>query len=72
MSRWLVRKATQTIGGGKGSRTTRRDFLGKTALVGTALAAAPLDYILKPMTAYAAITGCPPGSLCSSDGYHEL
>jgi len=40
------------------TRTSRRGFLNKSALVGTALAAAPSAYILRPGTAYAAVCRC--------------
>ncbi|MDQ1396590.1 MAG: hypothetical protein QOG64_1849 [Acidimicrobiaceae bacterium] len=69
MSQWLVERATGWLGG---SRTTRRDFLTKTAMVGSALSVAPLRLLLRPVTAYAAIAGCPDGSRCVSDGYAEL
>ena len=54
----------------------RRSFLTRTALVGTALAVAPTDFVLRPGTAYAAIcncsgTACGCGSLCC-DGYTEF
>jgi hypothetical protein len=54
----------------------RRSFLTRTALVGTALAVAPTDFVLRPGTAYAAIcncsgTACDCGSLCC-DGYTEF
>jgi hypothetical protein len=48
------------------ARTTRRGFLARTAVVGSALAVAPGAYVLKPGTAYANI--CGPDSACSS-GY---
>ena len=76
MSQALVRRASNLLDRerdkDRGSRTTRRDFLGKTALVGSALTVAPLRFVLRPVSAYGAITDCPPGSLCSSDGYCEL
>jgi len=40
------------------SRTSRRGFLSRSALVSTALAVEPLDYLVKPLTAYQAICGC--------------
>lgn len=37
--------------------TSRRSFLAKTAVVGSALAVNPFDYVLKPGTAYGAVCG---------------
>ncbi len=57
-------------------RSSRRGFLRKTAMVGTAMAVAPVDYALRPGTAYAAICQCS-GSSCDCgaqccDGYTEF
>jgi hypothetical protein len=57
-------------------RVDRRGFLGKTAVVGSAVVAAPLDFGLKPQSAYAAVCSCNGsrcacGSLCC-DGYTEF
>lgn len=57
-------------------RLDRRGFLGKAAVVGSAVVAAPLEFGLKPTSAYAAIcqcngSNCPCGSLCC-DGYTEF
>jgi hypothetical protein len=57
-------------------RLGRRSFLTKSAIVGSALAAAPAKYILEPGTAYAAVCSCA-GSRCDCgaaccDGYTEL
>jgi hypothetical protein len=54
----------------------RRGFLRKSALVGTALAAAPTAYVLRPGSAYAAVCSCS-GSSCACgsrccDGYTEF
>jgi hypothetical protein len=54
----------------------RRGFLRRSALVGTALAAAPTAYALRPGSAYAAICSCS-GSSCDCgsrccDGYTEF
>ncbi len=50
--------------------TTRRGFLRRAAIVGSALATAPVTYALRPGTAYSRIvvgcSDCPPGSLCCS------
>ena len=55
---------------------TRRSFLQKTALVGSAIAVVPKDYLLRPGSAYAALCACGGqncacGSLCC-DGYTEF
>jgi hypothetical protein len=54
----------------------RRNFLGRTALAATAVAVAPLRFLLEPITAQAAICGCA-GSSCDCaqrccDGYTEF
>jgi len=56
--------------------TGRRSFLARTAVVGSALATAPLDWALRPISAYAAVcscggSGCACGSPCC-DGYTEF
>ncbi len=48
------------------ARTSRRGFLAKVALVGSALVAAPATYVLRPGSAYAALCG-PDADF--SDGY---
>ena len=58
------------------TRTSRRGFITKTALAGSALATVPTAYVLKPGTAYAAICrcnnqDCECGSTCC-DGYTEF
>jgi len=59
-----------------GSRTSRRGFIGRTAVVGSAIAVNPVQYILRPGTAYAAVCGCAGQSCqCGSpccDGYTEF
>ncbi len=50
----LVHKASAVLSGGKSSR---RSFLTRTAVVGSALAAGPIDFIMKPGTAYAYLCG---------------
>jgi hypothetical protein len=55
---------------------TRRSFLQKTALVGSALAVVPTEYLLRPGSAYAALCSCGGqdcacGSLCC-DGFTEF
>jgi hypothetical protein len=65
MSQRLVDRASSYLE----SRSSRRSFLMRTAVVGSALAAAPLQYLLKPGTAYAAV--CGDGASCSQrlDGF---
>ncbi len=58
------------------NRLDRRGFLGKSAVIGSAVVAAPLDFALRPGTAYAAVcncngSSCQCGSLCC-DGYTEF
>ena len=57
-------------------RSSRRGFLSKTALVGSALTVAGPTYVLRPRTAYAAVCSCLGRSCdCSSlccDGYTEF
>ena len=59
-----------------GRHTSRRSFIARTAIVGTALAVAPTEFVLRPGTAYGAIcncqgSSCDCGSLCC-DGYTEF
>ncbi|MGH9223506.1 MAG: RICIN domain-containing protein [Acidimicrobiales bacterium] len=72
MSKWLVEKGSSLLG----ARTSRRNFLVRSAMAGSALAVAPVRYILQPGTAYAAIcscagTDCDCGSACC-DGYTDF
>ena len=58
------------------ARTTRRSFIVRAALAGSALTVAPLRYLLRPGSAYAAICGCAGqacdcGSACC-DGYTDF
>lgn len=54
-------------------KTGRRAFLRRVALVGSALVAAPATYILRPVTAQAAIlpSNCGSGALCN-DGWTDF
>lgn len=57
-------------------RTGRRGFLARSAVVGSAIAANPISYALRPTSAYAAIcncngSACDCGQLCC-DGYTEF
>ncbi|HEX3540204.1 MAG TPA: hypothetical protein VHT75_07125 [Acidimicrobiales bacterium] len=57
------------------TRLDRRGFLARAAVVGSALAVNPVDYVLRPMTAYAAVCSCVGGCACGSaccDGYTEF
>jgi hypothetical protein len=47
-----------------GAGLSRRRFLGRAAIVGSALAVNPLQYVLKPVPAYASV--CGEGASCSS------
>lgn len=57
-------------------KTGRRSFLTKTAMVGSALTAASVDFVFKPNSAYAAVCSCN-GRSCNCtdlccDGYTEF
>ena len=72
MSARLADRAARFVG----RRTNRRSFLKRTAIVSTALAVAPTDFVLRPVSAYGAIcncggSACDCGSLCC-DGYTEF
>ena len=49
----LVQRASNVLGG----RSSRRSFLTRTALVGSAMAVGPIDFLLKPGTAYGYLCG---------------
>lgn len=72
MSRTIVRRATEYLG----RDVSRRGFLRRLTFGATALSVAPLTYLLKPGTAYAAICSCSGSSCdCSAmccDGYTEF
>jgi hypothetical protein len=66
----------ERLSGALANRIDRRGFLARTAVVGSALAVAPTDYLLHPTTAYAAVCscagqGCGCGAFCC-DGYTEF
>ena len=54
LSQRIVHRASAALGG---SRTSRRSFLTRTAVLGSALAVGPIDFILKPGTAYGYLCG---------------
>lgn len=60
MSERLVQKLASSLGRGE---TSRRSFLVRVAVAGSAMSVDPLSYILKPGTAYAQTT-CGPGATC--------
>ena len=72
MSGWLLGRVSGVLE----RRTSRRGFLVRAALAGSALAIDPLDYVLHPGTAYGAVCRCgDPGCGCGSaccDGYTEF
>ena len=68
---------TSTIGDALLARTSRRGFLSRATITATALTVAPVDYLLRPGTAYAAVCECAPGSACNCsalccDGYTQF
>lgn len=72
MSQWLVEKGASLLE----ARTSRRGFLVRSAVVGSAVAVGPWRYLLHPGTAYAALcdshgTACDCGSACY-DGYTDF
>lgn len=52
------------LAGALARRTSRRGFLARTAVVGAALAADPVNYVLRPASAYSSV--CGDGASCSS------
>lgn len=63
----LVRRAS----GALEKRVSRRSFISRTTMLGSAVAAGGTTVITRPVSAYAAILACPGGSLCN-DGYTEF
>ncbi len=53
-------------------RTSRRGFLGRAAIVGSALSVAPLRYLLRPEPAMAVLRPSECGSGLCTDGYTEF
>ena len=62
---------THKVSGFLGNRTSRRGFLVRSAIVGSAVATVGVTYTTRPGSAFTAITNCPPGALCR-DGYTEF
>ncbi len=60
----LAQRAADTVTGWLGRRTSRRGFLVRAGVLGSALAVDPVGYVLRPGTAYAAV--CGPGSSATS------
>ncbi len=68
---------TDRIGNFLLTRTSRRSFIARSAMTATALSVAPVDFMLKPGTAYAQICECVPGTDCGCsstccDGYTQF
>jgi hypothetical protein len=55
---------TERLGGFLVNRTSRRSFLARTTMAATALSIGPVDYLIRPGTAYAQICECVPGMDC--------
>lgn len=64
---WLVDKTSGVLG----ARVSRRGFISKTTLVGTAVAATGCAVVTQPGPPYQRITDCFRGQLCR-DGYTEF
>ena len=60
----FAEKVVTTVGNGLARKTSRRGFLFRSAVVGSALALNPWRFVLRPGTAYASL--CGPDSSCSS------
>jgi hypothetical protein len=72
----ITNRITDQAGTAVMSRTSRRGFLARAALAGSALTVAPMQYLLRPVSAYAAVCNCSGqscacGSTCC-DGYTEF
>ncbi len=64
------------LSGAVANRIDRRGFLARSAVVGSALAVSPVDFLLRPTSAYAAVCACVGqncdcGAACC-DGYTEF
>ncbi len=72
----LASRLVNRVAGSLATRVDRRSFLGRAAVVGSAVAVAPATYVLRPTSAYAAVCNCS-GSTCDCgalccDGYTEF
>ena len=65
---WLVRRSSKALERG----TSRRGFLIGSAMVGSAVAVAGVDFVARPGTAYAAITPSDCATGFCTDGYTEF
>jgi len=68
---------TSAIGEFLAERTSRRSFVSKATLTAAALSVAPVDFLIKPGSAYAFICECVPGTPCNCsqlccDGYTQF
>src|SRR5579875_3588357 len=63
MPEWLVQRTAHLLGS---SRWSRRSFLTRTAIFGSALTVNPFTFALRPVSAYAAVCGA--DATCA-DGY---
>ncbi|MGH9114811.1 MAG: hypothetical protein ACRDWW_03180, partial [Acidimicrobiales bacterium] len=68
---------TERVGEMLLTRTSRRSFIARTTLTATALSVAPVDFLLRPGSAYAFICECAPGTNCNCsqlccDGYTQF
>jgi LGFP repeat len=60
----VAQRAADAVTGWLSRRTSRRGFLVRAGVVGSALAVDTVGFVLKPQSAYAAV--CGPGASCSS------
>lgn len=65
----VAERIAVSAGGWLERRFSRRGLLGRAAVVGAALSLSPLDFILRPTTAYASV--CGPGASCN-DGWTAM
>ncbi len=70
MTAWSERLVRRT-GGVLEKRVSRRSFIARTTMLGAAVAVTGTKVLTRPVSSYAAILACPPGSLCL-DGYTEF
>ncbi len=67
MANWIVNKTSGFLD----ARLSRRSFIARTTLLGTAIAATGCAVVTQPGSPYQRITDCPPNALCR-DGYTEF